>query len=86
MVIAALVYRTIFAVVGCYITAASAPRRAMLHAMILGAIGVVLTIVGVFASIHLDLGPTWYAVSLVVISLPCAWLGGKFYVARSGHV
>ena len=73
----AIAYRAVFSVIGCWITAKLAPRRPMLHAMILGAIGVVLSIVGVIVNINLDLGANWYPVALVIISLPCAWLGGK---------
>jgi hypothetical protein len=42
----ALIYRCIFSVAGCYLTAALAPDRPMRHAMILGGIGLVLTIIG----------------------------------------
>jgi hypothetical protein len=77
MVVTALIYRAIFSVIGCYITAALAPSRPMLHAMILGGIGLVLSTVGVIVSIKIDLGPVWYPIALVVMTLPCAWLGGK---------
>jgi hypothetical protein len=77
MVVTALIYRAIFSVIGCYITAALAPSRPMLHAMILGGIGLVLSTVGVIVSIKIDLGPVWYPIALVVMTLPCAWLGGQ---------
>jgi hypothetical protein len=47
----------------------------MIHAMILGIIGVVLTIVGLIAM--WDVPPRWYPVSLIILTLPAAWLGGK---------
>jgi hypothetical protein len=31
----------------------------------------------------MNLGPAWYAWSLVVIALPVAWLGGKLYIASN---
>lgn len=39
-------YHTVFGILGAYITARLAPRRPMLHALILGAIGVAVSILG----------------------------------------
>lgn len=72
----ALSYRTLFGVAGSYIAARLAPRNPMRHAMVLGAIGFVLSLAGAIATIPMDLGPAWYPVSLVVTALPGAWLGG----------
>jgi hypothetical protein len=65
----------IFSTFGCYLSARLAPNRPMKHAIILGVIGVVLTIVGLIAM--WDIPPRWYPVSLIVLTLPAAWLGGK---------
>jgi len=74
----ATVYRSVFAIIGCYTTAKLAPARPMLHALVGGAIGFVLSIVGAIATWNLgpEFGPHWYPISLVVTALPCAWLGG----------
>lgn len=72
----ALTYRCIFTVATCYLTARLAPRAPMRHAMILGGIGFVISCLGVFASMKMNLGPTWYPVALAASTLPCAWLGG----------
>lgn len=77
-----LFYRAVFSLAGCYLTAKLAPRNPMKHALILGGIGVVLSAAGAIATADMDLGPAWYAWSLVVISLPVAWLGGKLYLMR----
>lgn len=74
-------YRTIFNTLGCYLTARLAPNRPMKHAMILGTIGVVLTILGLIAM--WDVPPRWYPVSLIVLALPAAWLGGKMATRKS---
>ena len=29
-----------------------------------------------------EFGPHWYPLLLVVVSIPCAWLGGKLFVMR----
>jgi hypothetical protein len=77
MVVTAIIYRAVFSVIGCYIAAALAPRLPMLHAMILGTIGFVLSLIGVFVAVKMNLGPAWYAIALVLMTFPCAWLGGK---------
>jgi hypothetical protein len=73
----ATVYRTVYAVVGSFITARLAPDRPMGHALLGGAIGLVLSVVGAVVTWNKDLGPHWYPLALVVTALPCAWVGGK---------
>ena len=53
----------------------------MWHAMVLGAIGVVLSTLGTVATWDKGpgFGPKWYPISLIVTSLPCAWLGAKLH-------
>ncbi len=74
----ATAYRTVYSVVGSYLTARLAPNRPMGHALVGGAIGLVLSTVGALATWNKDLGPHWYPLALVVTALPCAWVGGKF--------
>jgi len=75
----ALAYRSVFAVLGCWLAARLAPSRPMAHALTLGAIGVVLSALGTAATWDKGpgFGPKWYPLSLVVTSLPLAWLGGR---------
>jgi len=73
----ATIYRTVFAVVGSFITARLAPDRPMGHALVGGAIGPVLSVVGAVVTWNKDLGPHWYPLALVATALPCAWAGGK---------
>jgi hypothetical protein len=81
----ALAYRTAFDVGGCWLTARLAPRRPMLHALVLGGVGLVLSTASVLATWdRADLGPRWYAVALAVSSLPCGWVGGA--IARTRRV
>ena len=81
----ALSYRIVYAVIGCYIAARFAPRNPMRHAMVLGTIGLVLSIAGAIATIPMDLGPAWYPIALVVTALPTAWLGGVLHRAWHSH-
>jgi hypothetical protein len=55
----------------------------MKHAMILGAVGVVLGFVGVVTTWNLGLGPRWYPIALVLLAIPQCWVGGKIYEMRS---
>lgn len=75
-----VLYRTVFNTLGCYLTARLAPGKPMKHAIILGIIGVVLTIVGLIAM--WDVPPRWYPISLIVLTLPAAWLGGKMAIKK----
>jgi hypothetical protein len=79
LVLLALSYRIVYAVVGSYIAARLAPRNPMRHALALGVLGVVLSTAGAIATIPMDLGPSWYPIALVLTALPCAWLGGAVY-------
>jgi hypothetical protein len=79
----ATTYRTVYAIIGSYITARVAPYKPMLHALVGGCIGLVLSIVGAAVSWHKpELGPHWYPLALVVTALPCAWIAGKIRVAQ----
>ncbi|MGH9778641.1 MAG: hypothetical protein ACRD5I_09540 [Candidatus Acidiferrales bacterium] len=82
LLLLALAYRIVYAVAGCYLAARLAPRNPMRHALVLGAIGLVLSTAGAVATIPMDLGPAWYPIALVLTALPCAWLGGALHGAR----
>jgi hypothetical protein len=79
----ALSYRTVYAVLGSYIAARLAPRNPMRHALVLGVIGLPLSVAGAIAAIKLDLGPAWYPIALALTTLPCAWLGGALHRAMT---
>ena len=84
MFLLATIYRTIYAVIGCYITARLAPNEPMVHALVGGFIGLGLSIAGAVTTWnHVpSLGPHWYPLALVVTALPAAWVGGKLRVAQ----
>jgi hypothetical protein len=71
----AFAYRFVIDVAGSWLTARLAPVRPMRHALVLGAIGLVLSIAGAIAM--WDAGPAWYPIALAASALPCAWLGGR---------
>jgi hypothetical protein len=75
----ATVYRTIYTVGGGYITARLAPDRPMGHALTLGIVGLFAATAGTVATWDKgpEFGPKWYPLALVVLAIPCVWLGGK---------
>ncbi|QYO66528.1 hypothetical protein [Leptolyngbya sp. 7M] len=77
MLLLATAYRTVLSIAGCYLTAFLAPGRPMLHALILGLIGLVGASAAAIVVIPMDLSPAWYPVALAALALPCAWIGGK---------
>jgi MFS-type transporter involved in bile tolerance (Atg22 family) len=77
LILFVILYRAVFSLAGCYLTAKLAPKNPMKHSILLGIIGTVLSSVG--AILAADLGPVWYGWTLAVIAIPIAWLGGKLY-------
>jgi hypothetical protein len=82
----ATLYRTIYGVVGSYITAALAPWKPMKHSLIGGAIGFVLSGLGVVGAVMEgpNMGPLWYPIALLIGVLPAAWLGAKIRIMQTG--
>jgi len=76
-------YRIVISVGSAWLTARLAPRNPMKHVMVLGSIGVVVSLIGVVATWNLGLGPRWYPISLVVLAIPQAWAGGKLFELQS---
>jgi hypothetical protein len=56
----------------------------MRHVWVGAAIGFVLSLGGIAASMAAKLGPVWYPVALTATALPCAWLGGKLHAWSHG--
>lgn len=79
LILVVIGYRAVLSLIGCFITAWLAPKSPMKHALALGILGVLLSAAGAIATANMNLGPSWYAWTLVAISLPIAWLGGKLY-------
>jgi hypothetical protein len=78
----ATLYRLVFAVLGTYVIAWLAPEKPMQHALVGGALGLVVSVVGAVATWNMDIGPHWYSVLLAATALPCAWVGGRLWQMR----
>jgi len=75
MLLLAAFYRSIYTVLAGYVTAALAPSNKMAHIVILGSLNMLACAAGMIAM--LGKSPLWYPVVLIVLSLPCVWLGAK---------
>jgi hypothetical protein len=82
----ATAYRIVLSVAGCYLAARLAPDHPMQHALALGVAGVVLSTAGAVATWNAGLGPNWYPVLLIVLSIPCAWAGGRLIQPAAASV
>ena len=71
----ALLYRTIFTVLGGYVTARLAPNMPMRHVIILAIFGTMGGIAGIFTG--WDLSAHWYPIALALLAFPSVWIGGK---------
>jgi hypothetical protein len=85
LILFVILYRALFSILGCYLTAKLAPKDPMKHSIILGGLGTILSAIGAIVTADMNLGPGWYAWSLVVISLPVSWLAGKLYLLKTGE-
>ena len=75
-----IAYVGVYAVGGCYLAARLAPGRPMLHAMILGALGLAFSVLGTIKK--WDSAPAWYHLVALALVLPYAWLGGRLAERR----
>ena len=78
----ATVYRTIFGILGSFVTARLAPEKPMKHALIGAALGTVIAGAGAVATWNKNLGPHWYSIVLILTAFPTAWIGGKIRLAQ----
>jgi hypothetical protein len=75
-----LAYRGAFVVVGGFITGRLTRDHPERHALVCGAVGLVLTSPGLFFG--RDLAPVWYTLALMATALPLAWCGGQLAATR----
>lgn len=72
-----LCYRAIYTVWAGFIVARFAPSRPMLHAMILGVIGVAVTLLAASDPEFAQKSELWFVYTLAAVIIPCLWLGVK---------
>jgi hypothetical protein len=81
LIVAIIVYRNAYNVLGGYIIARLAPARPVGHALAIGTLGLVGALVATIATWNMNVGPAWYSLSIAVLALPSSWAGGKLFVS-----
>jgi hypothetical protein len=79
----ATAYRTLYGILGSYVTARLAPNQPMKHSLIGAAIGTAIATIGAVATWNMNLGPHWYPVALIVTAFPTGWLGAKLRILQT---
>lgn len=77
----ALLYRSIYAVIGGYLAARLSSDTPSRQVMILGILGTLGGTAGVIFG--WDLSDHWYPIALAVTAYPLTWLGGKWGTPKS---
>jgi len=77
----ALVYRSVYTVLGGFVTAKLAPQNAMKHVWILACIGLLGGLAGALG-MPPEYGPKWYAWAIAIEAVPLVWLGGTLAKAK----
>jgi hypothetical protein len=75
----ALGYRSVYTVLGGYLTARLAPRNPMRYVTILAVTGFILGAAGAIGTIPLKLGPVWYPILLALTGPIFTLLGGRLH-------
>jgi drug/metabolite transporter (DMT)-like permease len=80
----ATVYRTVYSIFGGYLGARLAPDRPMMHAFVLGVLGVIANLVGaaVMWNHPAVVGRRWYPLMLTALAIPSAWVGGRLFIMQ----
>lgn len=73
-----LTYRTIYTILGGFLVAKLAPEKPVLHAVIMGAIGMIPAIFG--AVVMKEYGPMWYSLAIVIEAIPCTYIGARLAI------
>ena len=70
-------YRNLFNVFGSFLVGIIAKYKPMIHSLAIGTIGFIGSTKAAKVTWKMKVGPHWYTVSIALLALPSAWLGGK---------
>lgn len=73
-------YVAAFGILGCYVTARLAPRRPLLHALVLGGLALAMSIPATIA-VWNDT-PAWFNLYNLIAIMPYAYIGGRIRVGQ----
>lgn len=80
MLVLAFLYRSVYAVIGGYITAKLSPDKSMKYVKILGIIGTIAGFIGVIAGWKFS--SHWYPILLALTAFPLTQNGGRRYFKK----
>jgi hypothetical protein len=83
LLLLATAYVAVYAIVGCWLTACLAPSRPMLHALILGALGLAFNVMNAVAMWNAF--PVWFSIASLALVMPYAWIGGRLRELQLGR-
>jgi hypothetical protein len=84
LLITALIYRSVYTVLGGFITAKLAPSNPMKHVKILAVIGFIAGLIGVI--VGWNLSEQWYPIALAMTGPLFVWWGGKLAIKKNSKV
>jgi hypothetical protein len=84
MMVVQLLYVGVYATFGCWLAARLAPSRPMLHALVLGVLGLALNIPSAIAL--RGSAPAWYLAAGILTTMLWAWLGGRIAESQKRDV
>lgn len=76
-VITGLIYHSLFAISGAFVTAMIAKEQARKAVFILGAKEAIMWMIGIL--LLWNHAPTWINITKAILGPPLAWIGGKIY-------
>jgi len=82
LLVLATTYRCIYGILASYVIARLAPNRPMGHALVAGALGMIVSTLGAIAAWKTTVGQHWYPVALALTALPTAWIGAKLWLIQ----
>lgn len=77
LLVLATIYRSIYGIIAAWIIARLAPNRLMGHALVAGALGMLVSVLGAIAAWNTTAGQHWYPIALALTAIPTAWMGAK---------
>lgn len=78
-----LAYVGVYATFGCYVAARLAPSRPMLHAIVLGLLGLAMNVAVSISTWGTH--PTWFVLVGLATTMLWAWLGGRLRERELGR-
>lgn len=80
MLLLAFIYRSVYTVLGGYVTAKLAPTSPIRHVYVLAILGTLGGLVGVV--VGWNLSAHWYPIALAVTAFPLVWWGGRIGTSK----